>query len=165
MYQNVETAIFNQSNIRDKARMNSCKGKYAGITLELLPNKELGTFLTRKEFQVYIRYRTGLPVLPKESKCVKCNQPQDIFGDHSIVCKNEGHVISRHDLVRNKLGAEAKAAGFGVKMEQRIPSTHSKKKPADLYVDGMIKNKATSIDVTVINTTATGMDNRCNDRR
>ena len=48
----------------------------------------------------------------------------------------------------------AKSVGFGVKTEQRIIGSDSKQKPADIHIDGMIKSKATSIDITVVNPTA-----------
>ena len=96
----------------------------------------------------------GAPIIAKEQKCMKCNKICDIYGSHALQCSKQGHVIKRHDYVRDVFAQMIEEAGFEVKIEQRYDNNgeridgrpgdvlikHWTNDGTDLYIDIVISN-------------------------
>jgi hypothetical protein len=76
-------------------------GAYAWLFA--LPNGGLNQRMTPLEFQAAVCYRLLMPQFGQGSKCRqhKCDADMDIYGYHALVCR--GHLLPRHNTVRDAL--------------------------------------------------------------
>ncbi len=68
------------------------------------------------------------------TKCEKCKDLMDAFGDHGTVCKNGGASIARHDVVRDTVARIAEQSGFVVRKEVKNLLPDTERRPADVFV-------------------------------
>ena len=140
----------NMDNVRHKSQsMTGCNS-----WLNVIPNNTYGTQFSNREMHVLLSLYLGAPIGAKEQKCMKCNKICDIYGSHALQCSKDGHVIKRHDYVRDRLAQMIEDAGFEVQIEQRYDSNseridgrpgdilikHWKNDGTDLYIDIVISN-------------------------
>ena len=72
--------------------------KGASTWLTILPLKEMGFNLNKREFRDGLRLRYNWPFNDLPSKCV-CNQ--DFSVDHAMICRRGGFIIQRHNELRD----------------------------------------------------------------
>ena len=74
-----------------------------------MPSDEDGKdcLLKPRNFRIAVAYRLGMYVIDKEITCPFCKQTIDKYGDHATCCIKEGDLISRHNSLRNLIGAFA----------------------------------------------------------
>jgi len=66
--------------------------------------KGLGQFIPDQGFRDYCRLWIGLPLYNvQDNTCQNCGKLKDKYGDHTIVCKNGGRPIQRHDKIVAKI--------------------------------------------------------------
>jgi hypothetical protein len=98
------------SDLRNKARFKSCRGKKAGAWLNAIPTTPAFT-IKAPEFRICLRLRLGLvqPCIFTSCRC-KCGAAVDPYGDHYLTCKAGGHLITRHDNVVTACAQTARTA-------------------------------------------------------
>ena len=72
--------------------------KGSGAWLTALPLASLGYVLNKQEFRDSIKLRYGWKIADIPSHCI-CGEKNDI--DHTLICKHGGHVIFRHNRIRD----------------------------------------------------------------
>ena len=101
-------------NVRDKARLNSCKGYGASAWLTAIPKLPLYR-LEPAEFRTALRLRLGMeqPPIFITTPCGGCKRHSvDAFGDHYLSCTRGGnHLAIRHDRVVDAFAAMMRTAG------------------------------------------------------
>ena len=92
----------------------SATEKGASSWLAVLPLKNLGYSLNKREFQDAIRLRYGwsIPDMPKHCGCGKRNSV-----DHSLNCHLGGYIHLRHNKIRDTEAKIMKEVAFDVKIE------------------------------------------------
>ena len=138
-------------SIKHRARLLACADSRSSDFLKAVPNFIFGTRLSQQEFSVAFRLRLGMEVLDSESICQGCNRglTSDKFGHHALSCVAGGHIIARHNAIRDCIYQTAMAAGLNPKIEAPNLLDHSAKKPADVFIPNWSLGKGISIDVRV----------------
>ena len=72
--------------------------KGSGAWLTALPLASMGYVLNKQEFRDSIKLRYGWKIADIPSHCI-CGEKNDI--DHTLICKHGGHVIFRHNRIRD----------------------------------------------------------------
>ena len=72
--------------------------KGASTWLNVIPLKDLGFNLNKREFRDALRLRYNWPFTDIPSKCV-CGE--DFSVEHAMICRRGGFIIQRHDELRN----------------------------------------------------------------
>ena len=115
----------------------------ASSWLLALPNGGLSQRMTPLEAQAAFSLRLLMPQFEPDSKCAqnKCNAPMDKLGYHSLNCR--GHLLSRHNIVRDALFDLCLKAGFNPVKDAPVAclgSTNNGRivtfRPADLQISG-----------------------------
>jgi hypothetical protein len=95
------TDIFEGTDERGKALLNSKSQKYANAWLLAVPAAFCGQKIAKAEFRAALKYHSMIPLYEREPTCPFCNKRADIFGDHFISCSTTGQRIEKHNtLVR-----------------------------------------------------------------
>ena len=106
----------------------SATEKGASSWLAVLPLKNLGYSLNKREFQdaICLRYGWTIPDMPKHCGCGKKNSV-----DHSLNCHLGGYVHLRHNKIRDTEAKIMKEVAFDVKIEPGLAkvSKHVKLAP------------------------------------
>ena len=76
--------IEDSGSIQDKARLGSLGLAKAGSWLNFVPSPALSLNLQPAELIVAVKYRQGMPVFPRERRCMPCPVMSDVEGDHAI---------------------------------------------------------------------------------
>ena len=66
--------------------------------LTVIPLKEMGLNLNKREFRDALRSRYNWPFSDIPSKCV-CGEEYSV--EHAMICKRGGFIIQRHDQLQN----------------------------------------------------------------
>jgi hypothetical protein len=103
-------------SLRDKARLMGCSTKYASAWLACAPNRKKGTHLDDQSLRLLLKYWMGIPIFDGKARCL-CGSIIDLYGDHAIHCKRGGHLIRRHDHVRDILYQSLQVASIQVSKE------------------------------------------------
>ncbi len=87
----------------------------------------------------------------------------DIYGAHAVTCRSGPSMIKRHNSIRNYLYGQMKIANYTCCVEKKYLD-HDGKKPADIYVESLVLNKPTAVDVAVTSCTQKAILNKVNDK-
>ncbi len=130
-----------------KARLNGCKahGATAWITANLFPYSKF----TNTEFIITAYIWLGIPITNEEVNCRYCQTRMDKYGAHAAVCMFGSNRIRRHNRLRQYIYRKMKEAGYTYQLEKRNLATKDGKKPAGIFVDSLVNNQPTAIDVAV----------------
>jgi hypothetical protein len=93
-----EEIVKNSLSSRSLRAVELASEKGASSWLTVIPIKELGYDLNKREFRdaIKVRYNWEITDLPKTCVC------GDIFDmDHAMICKRGGFVIQRHNVLRD----------------------------------------------------------------
>jgi hypothetical protein len=113
--------------------LNESSGKGSGSWLNF-PREAKHNF-TDIEFRVSVRLRMGLAVIQPSThqycrhfstRGILCGDQVDAFGMHPLLCKVGGHVVRRHNGVRDELESilnDAESSAEGALTEQNAPDT------------------------------------------
>ncbi len=135
----------------NQARLLACKAKAASgwVFSSAAPY----TRLTNNQFRVISSFWLGVPLINKHTKCRLCDSTIDKYGAHTITCNRGVSLSKRHNYIRNFLYRKCKDAGYVTYLEKKNVDTSSGKKPADIWVQHLINNKPTAIDVSITSPT------------
>ena len=111
------------------------------------------TRLTNNQFRIISSFWLGVPLINKHTKCKKCDMIVDKYGAHTITCNRGMSLSKRHNYIRNFLYRKCLDAGYVTYLEKKHIDTSSGKKPADIWVQHLINNKPTAIDVSITSPT------------
>jgi hypothetical protein len=129
--------------------------KESSCWLFALPNEGLQQTMTPLEFQAAIQFRLLMPQFRKNCFCGQntCHSIMDIYGYHALVCR--GHMLPRHNLVRDALFDLAQKTGFAPEKNANVACLGFRAnqptilRPADLLVEGD-SYPQDCIDITVV---------------
>ena len=79
---------------QDKARLTAVAAPHASAWLLVVPNNNLGLYLSPHEWRAVTRWWIGADVNTEDSECPFCHQHQDKSGRHATVCNTNGERIS-----------------------------------------------------------------------
>ena len=103
--EHLKSDLISKSNVPDRARLLAVSQKEAGLWLQALPSKHIGTVLDNCSLRIIISLRLGLRTCLTH-RCV-CGDNVDILGHHGLSCKRSAGRISRHaainDIIRRAL--------------------------------------------------------------
>ncbi len=91
----------------------------------------------------------NLQVCKENIRCRFCNVTMDKFGAHASTCKYGSNIVKRHNRIRNYLYRKMKEAGYCCQLEKTKLDSKDGKRPADIYVESLIDNRPTAIDVSI----------------
>lgn len=140
-----------QATLKDKARLNSCKGVSGNVILQTPGIKSLGTILTAHQFRFYLVNRLGLPfVFPEGSYCTWCKSPMDSAGYHAAICRNGPHRNRRHNAIASVVFDFCRKAAWQPTREVTIHGTQQTTVPGDVFLPrNTSASQAVAIDVTI----------------
>jgi hypothetical protein len=134
----------------DSIRMLSVTAVRSSAWLQAMPCR--GPFdmvLESDEMQVALQHRLGLPLISSVPMCPACRKvPLDPLGHHHLTCKNQGHVVRRHNRIRDALFDLLKLAELNPEKEQGA-SWADRSRPADVLCDWSLSKKA-AFDISVV---------------
>ena len=140
---------------RTHARLRSLCMPHAGGWVSAPPIWGFGYRLTSPEFTSLMRYRLGLPLALRITRCTWCTGPSatlDLFGDHAASCQGKVGRTARHHRVRDALFKLAGQAGFSVEREpSHLIPTHPELRPADVLIHDWHADQSLCVDVAVAN--------------
>jgi len=95
----------------------------------------------------------GIPLFAEGISCSshRCEMPVDIFGHHTLWCVGRERT-TRHNMVRDRIAIEARAAAYSPVIEQRLDllgiqcRDWSEARPADIW----IPSSRQCLDVTIV---------------
>ena len=109
--------LFDASSIPNRARLMSASSNLAASWLSVIPSPGLNLHLDTAEFQTAIKWWVGINMFG-DSRCLSCStQLLDPLGHHSLTCRYNGDVVSRHNQLKNTLFESCRQAGVGGQME------------------------------------------------
>ena len=76
---------------------------YAGEQLLAVPISGLQQTLDSLHYRSLLRYRLFMRMCPEQATCTACQDPMDIFGDHTLLCSRQpasAGLQLRHRLVQ-----------------------------------------------------------------
>lgn len=113
----ISDIVSGSSDERLKRSLSLAQEKGAGAWLTVLPIGSLGWVLNKEEFRDAIRLRYGwqIPNIPVLCVCGKKNSV-----DHTLICKNGGYLIFRHNKVRDTNAAFLREVCHDVKTEPEL---------------------------------------------
>jgi hypothetical protein len=138
--------------------LQESSGKGSGSWLNF-PREPKHNF-TDIEFRVSIRLRMGLAVIQPSThqycrhyaaQGTLCGAQVDALGLHALLCKVGGHVIHRHDAVRDELAhilCESESSAQGALVEQNAPDTASANMRPDIVFHDY-RGRVKHIDVEI----------------
>ena len=89
------------ATLTDRAHLLSVSSPHTSAWLSVTPSPRLNLHLEPAEFQVALKWWLGILVVQDQS-CPHCPSfVLDDFGHHSLSCKHEGDVVSRHNKLRD----------------------------------------------------------------
>jgi hypothetical protein len=137
--------------LKHRARLLACSDTHSADFLKVVPNELLGTRLTHTEFSVAVRLRLGIAVLDANTICLGCNRrlTSDTLGHHATACVAGGHVIARHNAIRDCIFQAAVSAGLNPRLEAPNLLSHSSRKPADVFIPNWSLGRGLALDVCV----------------
>ena len=77
------------------AELLSSSKPHPGAWLQVVPYRVL----------LSLKYWLKVPLYSKDSACLICSTPADIFGDHQVSCEGNGDRIHRRDTLRDIIPA------------------------------------------------------------
>ena len=137
------------ANARYEQRLQCLIDHLSGAWLTAFPSSALRLSFSPMEFRRLLKWWLGLPQSSNPSipsQCNFCQQPMDIFGDHSVSC-NAISCVPRHNLVAQALASAASTAGITIDREVAVAG---KERPADLLLKGLASSLLVAVDVTVV---------------
>ena len=148
----VYTAIIPVWSESVPCRLSKLRGLFSaphsGAWLTALPNSSCGTLFSPRHFQLLLKWRLGLPLMPLPlTRCAACGNPSDCFGDHALCCASLG-IYTRHNLVRDCIADLALSCGLVARVEQRPES--SPLRLADVLIDRFLDGHSAALDVSVV---------------
>ena len=145
--------IFHNASVTDRARLLSISSPHASAWLSVTPSPRLNLHLEPAEFQVALKWWLGIPVVQGQScpHCPSC--VLDDFGHHSLTCKHEGDVVSRHNKLRDVFYDFCQCACLGPRLEMGCGGgSDSQSRPADVLVPKWDLGKPAAFDLSVTST-------------
>lgn len=136
-------------NHSDRARLNSLNLPHASAWLQVIPNKNLGFFMTNPEFRASVLLRLGLPVYATPSTCALCNKVLDVHGYHSLSCGKGGDRVIRHNAIRDLLFNLCSQACLQPKKEVSNLVSGTSERPGDVFIPRWNLGKSAAIDVSI----------------
>jgi len=133
IHSRISSSISSDVNSHQSICMLEAGGTGAGAWLKFL--SKAYHYMTNIEFSVASRLRMALPVFnvlanssgptcSHRNREGACGAAMEQYGTHALLCKRGGHVIYRHDGIRDILAEELKTKGLGtVLIEQNAPDT------------------------------------------
>jgi len=143
--------LFDNSNLRAKARLNSLSMPYSGNFLNATPNSMWNLTFSNEEFSSLVRYRLGINVFDASTfpgECPRCFQRQDASGDHCVICR-KGTLHGRHNAIVSTLHHLAQQGAFAPQKEPPYLINNSEARPADVYIPVWTGGQPVAIDVSV----------------
>ena len=147
----LSTIIEDSGSTRDMARLGSLGLPNAGSWLNVIPSPALALNLQPAEFIVAVKYRLGVPVFPREGRCMACPVMSDIEGDHAISCGWGGERITWHNALRDVLFSTCQQAALAPVREDRALLPGTEARPADILLPHWTGGRDTALDITVVN--------------
>ena len=135
----------------DRARLLACQGSSPGAVIHVPLAPARGFHLAPHEYQIFAKYRLGLPNLCLEDEtCSLCKKPMDAEGYHMVNCKFAGSVTRRHDALRDVVFNFCQRASWNPQREiaclQAAGPQFESLIPADIFIPGI----PAALDVTVV---------------
>jgi hypothetical protein len=102
-----------------------------------VPSKwPIDSSLENDEMRALLNYHLGLKQqsdLDAMPRCCYCHREQDRFGHHALSCNQKGHIVKRHNRLRNTFQRLCNISGLTTEAEQGShASDHTR--PADLLI-------------------------------
>ena len=156
-YSRIVTCISSGARDKDTIAIEESSGPGAGAWLQF-PRAPHHCF-TDEEYVVAIRLRIALPVFAQGvgthlvcrhtgHETGVCGTTMDEYGTHSLCCKRGGHVVRRHNAIRDCTAKELGNAGIShVTVEQTAPDDTTALRPDLCYHDS--HSRAVFLDVEV----------------
>ena len=110
-----------------KARMHSLVISGSASWMTATPNDFYGIRLSNLDEFILMGLRLGVKFRAEDEQCRKCGGIMDARGHHGLSCSHQGHVIRRHNKIRNRLAYWARKAQYKVEIEQKFQSVEEKK--------------------------------------
>ena len=156
-YSRIVTSVSSGARDKDKIAIEESSGPGAGAWLQF-PKAPHHCF-TDEEYVGAVRLRSGLPVFTQGAgqhlvcrhtghETGVCGVAMDEYGTHSLCCKRGGHVVRRHNEIRDCCAKELSNAGIShVVVEQTAPHDTTALRPDICYHDS--HSRAVFLDVEV----------------
>ena len=99
---------------RDRVRFQAQQAPHSGAWLSVLPSAARRTRVPSEHWRLLLRWTLGMPIVREDTvgaPCARCEQPVDVWGDHSVSCiKND--IQRRHMTLQAALAELIQDAGM-----------------------------------------------------
>jgi len=136
-------------NRRDAQRLRRCAQPHASGFITAMPSQHDGfdTVLRPKTFRTAVRYRLGIPILPKEMSCPLCMQTINVYGDHATCCSKSGDLIVRHNAMRNLVNEIAEDGLLSPVLEKKGILGDANGRPGDVTIPLWEEGRGLALDI------------------
>ena len=133
---------------RDRVRFQAQQAPHSGAWLSVLPSAARRTRVPSEHWRLLLRWTLGMPIVREDTvgaPCARCEQPVDVWGDHSVSCiKND--IQRRHMTLQAALAKLIQDAGMTCALER---GTGDGTRPADIFIPRWDADGPAAIDITV----------------
>ncbi|XP_062511023.1 uncharacterized protein LOC134186939 [Corticium candelabrum] len=141
-----------ESNLRDKARLNSVSARQSGAWLVVIHNQKLGLVMSPQEFMVALRMWLGIPMFPSPPSSIRCpcDTVIDPDGDDVLGCGHGSLRNKRYDTLCDVIFNTVLVDNRDCKKKQRCNSHNNARLGAAFHPD-FLQGRVAYFDVTARN--------------
>jgi hypothetical protein len=144
------------STKRDVRKLERLQLPHANAWLSAVPSQvgRADNVLPPLHMIVAVKRLLSVPIHADPAPCPFCKQTMNIYGDHSISCSRAGDIITRHNRLRNLVGAISEEGRLSPELEKLgilgDEGYGDLRRPGDVTLPVWGKGKGLAIDVAVI---------------
>ena len=141
-------SLMNSLSESNRARLISLSGPYNSLILNSPLAPIRGGRLNPQEFTYFVSSLLGLSnFCQKDAKCCFCHNIMDVKGYHMAICKTGGHVVRRHNALRDLIYSHCQKAAWNPQLEVRLE--HATDLIPDIIIPTGNNGKPIALDITV----------------
>lgn len=124
------TAMIDNADAENKARLLAVTAPHAGDFLFAVPNAALGTRLSHDALRIGVALRLAAPILT-EHRCICGTAMADQYGRHGLVCRKSQGKIARHEEVNDIIKRSLATARCPAQREPHLSRPNDPQKRPD----------------------------------
>ena len=142
--------LLDASSSTDKKRLASIVRSHASAWIQAPPTRGLNLHFSDAEFRTTCLRWLGESIMPSTSPCLACNTPISPQASHTLRCRSNGDMISRHNTLRDLVAEFASSACLQPVLEKSgILGDAPGRRPADVFIPRLFNGMPTAIDIAV----------------
>ena len=138
------------ADVSGQARIQAAAAPHAGAWLAAQPASGLDQRMSHADFATASKLILGLPILPADSWCPRCDQVMDRRCAHAMACMSGGDALALHNELRDSFYIKFLSAGLSCEHEQPgLLPDDPRRRPGDLFLPAWPGGRPVALDFAV----------------